>query len=120
MSRKPRMGLTIRVEDLEPLRSAVDQVIECRRSVRRFSERPVPKKLLLDILALAGRAPSNSNMQPWRIYLAAGAIKENLARAIRDAHDKMPDKYQPEQPMFALSMPELHAERRRRFGDIFF
>jgi nitroreductase len=120
MSSKPQMALTVRAEDPNPLPSAVDQVIESRRSVRRFSERPVPKQLLLDILALAGRAPSNSNMQPWRIYLAAGTIKESLARAISDAHDTMPDNYQPERPMFALNMPELHAERRRRFGDSFF
>jgi nitroreductase len=121
MSRAPQMALAARVaEDPEPLRSAIDQVIESRRSVRRFNERPVPKRLLLDILALAGRAPSNSNMQPWRIYLAAGALKEGLARAISDAHATMPDDYQPERPMFALNMPELHEERRRRFGEIFF
>jgi nitroreductase len=120
MSCKPQMALTVRAEDPDPPPSAVDQVIESRRSVRCFSERPVPKQLVLDILALAGRAPSNSNMQPWRIYLAAGTIKESLARAISDAHDTMPDNYQPERPMFALNMPELHAQRRRRFGENFF
>lgn len=113
-------ALTARAEDRDPLPLAVDQVIESRRSVRRFSGRPVSKQLLLDILVLAGRAPSNSNMQPWRIYLAAGTIKDNLARAMSDAHDTMPDNYQPERPMFALNMPEVHAERRRRFGESFF
>jgi nitroreductase len=100
--------------------TAVDRVIARRRSIRCFVDRPVPKQLLLDILALAGRAPSNSNMQPWRIFLAAGAVKDGLARAISEAHRAAPDEHQPERPMFAPDMPPLHAARRQRFGQVFF
>jgi nitroreductase len=45
---------------------AIDQLVIMRRSIRSFTDRPVSKKLLLEILDIAGRAPSNSNMQPWR------------------------------------------------------
>ena len=100
--------------------AAVDRVIESRRSVRRFLDRPVPRQLILDILAVAGRAPSNSNMQPWRVFLAAGAVKGGLARAISEAHRTEPDAHQPERPMFAPDMPQPHAARRQRFGQIFF
>lgn len=101
-------------------RTAIDRVIMRRRSVRRFTSRPVPRHVLLDILELAGRAPSNSNMQPWQVYLATGAIKDGLAQAISDAHRAAPDDYQPERPMFAPDMPQLHAARRQLFGQIFF
>jgi nitroreductase len=74
-------------------RTAIDRVIMRRRSVRRFTSRPVPRHVLLDILELAGRAPSNSNMQPWQVYLATGAIKDGLAQAISDAHRAAPDDY---------------------------
>jgi nitroreductase len=100
--------------------AAIDRVITCRRSTRRFVDRPVSRQLLVDILALAGRAPSNSNMQPWRICLAAGAIKERLAQAISEAHRTAPDDHQPERPMFAPDMPQVSAARRQRFGQIFF
>jgi nitroreductase len=106
------------VDDAAP--AAIDLVIRSRRSVRQFTDRPVPTRLLVDILALAGRAPSNSNMQPWRIFLAAGDTKDRLARAISEAHRVAPDEHEPERPMFAPDMPQLYAERRQRFGQIFF
>jgi hypothetical protein len=60
-------------------RQAIDQLVRTRRSIRRFTDRPVSKKLLLETLDVAGRAPSNSNMQPWRVYLVGGAAKDELA-----------------------------------------
>jgi len=104
----------------EAAQTAMDRVIETRRSVRRFIDRPVSKQLLIDILTLAARAPSNSNIQPWRIVLAAGAVKDALARAISDAHRVAPDEHQPERPIFAPDMPQSYVERRRRFGQLFF
>jgi Nitroreductase family len=41
-------------------RQAIDQLVRARRSIRRFTDRPVSKKLLLEIVDIAGRAPSNS------------------------------------------------------------
>ena len=108
------------VQDHAATRTTIDRVIAARRSVRRFTGRSVSQQLLLDILAVAGRAPSNSNMQPGRIYLAGGAVKESLARAVSDAHRTSADDYQPERPMFAAEMPSPCADRRHRFGQLFF
>jgi nitroreductase len=60
-------------------RQAIDQLVRTRRSIRRFTDRPVSKRLLIEILDIAGSAPSNSNMQPWRVYLVGGAAKDKLA-----------------------------------------
>jgi nitroreductase len=86
-------------------RQAIDQLVSTRRSIRRFTDRPVSKELLLDILDVAGRTPSNSNMQPWRVYLVGGVAKDKLAQALSEAHQKSPADYQPERPMYAANLP---------------
>ena len=37
--------------------------------------------------AIAARAPSGTNMQPWCVHVVAGEVKEKLSRAIVDAHE---------------------------------
>ena len=61
-----------------------DQIITSRRSIRFFSSKPVATDLLTEILTLANYAPSWSDSQPWRVYLAQG---ETLAK-IKAAHQK--------------------------------
>jgi nitroreductase len=49
-----------------------------------FSPRPVPRELIDEALALAQHAPSNSNIQPWRMVFAAGAARDRLKDALLD------------------------------------
>ena len=70
--------------------SILDQVIRDRRSIRSFLARPVPPALLEEALAIAQRAPSNSNVQPWRLILASGARRDSLSRALRIAAKRDP------------------------------
>jgi nitroreductase len=102
------------------MRQAIDQVVRTRRSIRRFIDRPVSKKLLLEILGIAGRAPSNSNMQPWRVYVVGGAAKDKLAQALSDAHQKSPADYQPERPMYAPNLPAPYSDRLQLFGRVLY
>lgn len=44
-------------------------VAESRRSVRRFTDTPIPKEVLDTCLELAMRAPNSSNLQPWQFVL---------------------------------------------------
>ncbi len=52
-------------EMLARARSFYEEVAR-RRSVREFSDRPVPEALIRNCLRAAGTAPSGANMQPWR------------------------------------------------------
>jgi len=60
----------------------VDRAITSRRSVRAFLPTPVPEETIRDILRVASRAPSGTNMQPWKVYVVTGEKKEALSRAI--------------------------------------
>jgi nitroreductase len=60
----------------------LDEAIRSRHSIRRFLPRPVPKDLLDECLALAQCAPSNSNIQPWKMFIATGTVRDRLKEAL--------------------------------------
>jgi nitroreductase len=49
-----------------------DEVVLGRRSIRGYKPDPVPKALIREVIALAMRAPSSLNTQPWNFYVVAG------------------------------------------------
>lgn len=49
------------------------EAITTRHASREFLPDPVPAAQLHRALALAAHAPSNSNVQPWRLWLLSGA-----------------------------------------------
>lgn len=46
--------------------------INSRRSTRGFTKDPVPQALMEEIIALANRAPSSMNTQPWHFHVLTG------------------------------------------------
>jgi iodotyrosine deiodinase len=45
--------------------------IRRRRTVRDFSDRPVPREIIADCLRAAGTAPNGANMQPWHFVVVS-------------------------------------------------
>jgi coenzyme F420-0:L-glutamate ligase / coenzyme F420-1:gamma-L-glutamate ligase len=77
----------------------VFDVIENRRSIRRYRADPVPQAILDRLLRAAAAAPSAHNRQPWRyVLLADEATRERLATAMgrRLAADRQRDGDDPE------------------------
>jgi nitroreductase len=63
-----------------------DEIVRERRSTRLFlRDKPVPRELLDEALSLAMRAPSNSNVQPWRLLVASGPRRDRLVEALLEA-----------------------------------
>jgi nitroreductase len=87
----------------------LDDVVQERRSIRMFlRNKPVPREVLDEALALAMRAPSNSNIQPWRLYLATGPRRDRLVEALlARAADGFPQ---------TMGIPESFAPLRRQLG----
>jgi len=56
-----------------------------RRTVRQFSDRPVPREVLEDCVAAAATAPSGANKQPWTFVLVTDPA---LKSRIREAAEK--------------------------------
>jgi nitroreductase len=55
-----------------------DDVVLGRRSIRGFKREPVRKELLEEVIALAIRAPSSYNTQPWRLYVISGEALDKI------------------------------------------
>jgi nitroreductase len=51
-----------------------------RRSVRQFSNRPVPLEIVQDCLRAAGSAPSGANKQPWHFVVVSDAATKRRIR----------------------------------------
>jgi nitroreductase len=63
-----------------------DDIVRERRSTRLFlRDKPVPRELLDEALSLAMRAPSNSNIQPWQVFITSGPRRERLVEALLEA-----------------------------------
>lgn len=58
----------------------VYEAVDSRRAVRAFSDEPVPKEVLVRVLAAATRAPSSGNLQPWHAYVVTGEPLAELKR----------------------------------------
>ncbi len=54
--------------------------LRSRRSVRGFLDKPVPEETLTRIFELAQLAPSNCNIQPWKVFVASGEVRDELRR----------------------------------------
>lgn len=94
----------------------VDEAIRSRKSVRRFLPEPVPAAVVRHILEVAGRAPSGNNVQPWRVYVLAGAARVRLCDHIVKAAREDADRHQPEYAYYPTSWFEPYMDRRRRCG----
>jgi nitroreductase len=70
----------------EPL-NAVDAAIHSRMSVRGFLPKAVPRETLEHLLAIASRAPSGTNTQPWKVYVLQGGSRDSLVGKVCAAHD---------------------------------
>ena len=57
-----------------------DEVVLGRRSCRGYKQEPVPRALIEEILALAMRAPSSMNTQPWHFYVITGEPLDRIRR----------------------------------------
>ena len=55
--------------------SLADAMIQ-RRSVRGFTDKPVPKAVMDEVFSLAQHSPSNCNIQPWKVWVASGAVRD--------------------------------------------
>lgn len=73
----------------------IRQAMAERRSIRRFSDRPVDRTLIEQLLEAATLAPSGKNRQPWRFVVMEGAAKDRLADELSRAAQWMQEHGHP-------------------------
>ena len=97
--------------------NSVDAAITTRQSVRAFLPAPVARDTVETLLKLAARSASGSNIQPWRIRVIGGAVKDRLEKAIFDAVERDGfEPYQREWNYYPVNWREPFLGRRRKIG----
>ena len=98
--------------------AAVDAAITSRRSVRAFLPTPVAREVVEQILAVASRAPSGTNTQPWQVHVLTGASLAELSRRIRAAFDDPAERAQhtEEYDYYPTEWVSPYIDRRRKVG----
>lgn len=62
--------------------------IRRRRTVRDFSDRPVPRAVIADALRAAGTAPNGANMQPWHFVAISDPAVKHRIRVAAEAEER--------------------------------
>jgi nitroreductase len=102
----------------------VDHAITSRRSVRGFLPTAVPRATIEEILAVASRAPSGTNIQPWKVHVLTGAARERLCARVMAGHEADYERrkrgeaplHKTEYEYYPVEWFEPYLGRRRKLG----
>jgi len=91
----------------EMKRRAVDfrKQMQRRRTVRQFSDRPVPREIIEECLLTAGSAPSAANLQPWHFVVVSDPkVKHEIRVAAEQEEDEFYHRRAPQEWLDALAI----------------
>ena len=92
MSEHPTIPLdAYREFSVEEMRERVNEFytdVDRRRTVREFSDRPVPRDIIETALQAAGTAPSGANLQPWHFVVITGPETKKKIRVAAEAEER--------------------------------
>lgn len=95
----------------------VTEAVESRRSVRAFLDTPVSGELLREVLALAARAPSGGNLQPWRLYVLGGDALAAFKARMRERLQTGPTSEASEYDIYPADLWEPYRSERYVIGE---
>ncbi len=98
--------------------AAVDAALSTRHSIRAFLPRPVPRAEIEALLAVAARAPSGTNTQPWQVHVLTGAARQALCDELCAAYDDPVQRAQhsEEYAYYPTEWKSPFIDRRRKVG----
>jgi len=96
---------------------SVSEAVAQRISTRAFLPKPVPEPLVRDLLAKAARAPSGGNLQPWKVYVVAGAARQRVSEAVLDRVAEDPMRDEGEFPVYPPGLWDPYRARRTKLAE---
>ncbi len=86
--------------------------IRRRRTVRHFSDRPVPRDIIENCIRAAATAPSGANMQPWHFVVVSDPTVKRRIRAGAEAEEsEFYERRAPQEWLDALAPHGTDAEK---------
>ncbi|MGE0828551.1 MAG: nitroreductase [Hyphomonadaceae bacterium] len=96
---------------------SVSDAIRQRTSIRVYKPDPVPEAVIRDILDVARYAPSGGNVQPWKVIAVAGAARQAVIDAARNAADISGEGEVGDRPIYPANLWEPHRTWRFKVGE---
>ena len=96
--------------------NATEAAILSRRSVRGFLPTPVSREVVEHLLDVSARAPSGTNMQPWRVIALAGEELARFCDGVAAAFLAGEEPRGIERLYYPQPMFEPYLTRRRKIG----
>ena len=91
-------------EEMEQRATSFRKEMQRRRTVRHFSDRPVPLKIIEECLLAAGTAPNGANLQPWRFVVVSDPnVKHQIRVAAEEEEKDFYNRRAPEEWLEALA-----------------
>ncbi len=100
---------------IEPA-NAAEAAILSRRSVRGYLPTPVDRATVSHLLDVAARAPSGTNMQPWRVIALAGEALARFCAGVAGAYASGAEAPATERRYYPQPLFEPYLSRRRKIG----
>ncbi|WP_114974142.1 nitroreductase [Rhodoferax ferrireducens] len=100
----------------------VDAAITSRMSTRAFTQQPVSRQTITELLQVASRAPSGTNTQPWKVYVLQGASRAVLVDKVCATHNAiranpaLAADYREEYDYYPEKWVSPYIDRRRENG----
>jgi nitroreductase len=93
------------IEEMRQRALEFRQQMQRRRTVRQFSERPVPPEVIEECLLTAGSAPSGANLQPWHFVVVSDPkVKREIRVAAEQEENEFYNRRAPQEWLDALSV----------------
>jgi nitroreductase len=90
--------------------------IHSRHSIRAYTSQAIDMGLLKQILTVAARAPSGTNMQPWKVHIITGKTLQNLGQALQSAFFDPSFEPVSEYEYYPTPFFEPYKSRRKEIG----
>ena len=93
------------IEEMKQRAVEFRQHMQRRRTVRQFSDRPVPLEVIEECLLTAGSAPNGANLQPWHFVVVSDPhIKREIRIAAEQEEDEFYNRRAPQEWLDALAV----------------
>ncbi|WP_196159897.1 nitroreductase family protein [Reinekea sp. G2M2-21] len=103
---------TLTEAEMQAEAEAFYQAIKTRRTVRDFSDKPIPASVIEQAILSAGTAPNGANMQPWHFVAISNAdIKKQIRLAAEQEEREFYEQRASEEWLDALSHLGTDAEK---------
>ena len=96
--------------------ATVSEALDTRLTCRAFTNKVPEKRLIIDLLEKAKRAPSGGNLQPWKIWVVSGNPLKDFIEDVAHKIKENPMGEGTEYNIYPPNLKEPYESRRREVG----